>query len=189
MKKINGLCAFVLCVCSLSVGCATAPAPAPVVSRADRGDTVPESVLMEAIFLRERLNVGTAAAASRSVIRLANPSLPNDLARLDAAHAGCAATGNTVELTNRTKFVLTVSVDGAATKFLDAAGISGYLSSGQTACVRLDQTAAKHEVKVTAYLVSSDEAVELISIKHKVVTVAEDKTFPLVIDYARLLVR
>ncbi len=189
MKKIHGLCAFVLFASSLFVGCATAAPAAPAVSRLDRGDSIPESVLVEAIFIRERLAAGNAAVSPRSVLRLSGPALPNDLARLAAADAGCPATGNTLELVNRTKFVLTVSVDGAAIKFLDAAGIVGYLSAGQTACVRLDQAAAKHNVLVTAHLVSNDEGIELISVKHHQHTVAEDKVFPLAVDYARLLSR
>ncbi len=189
MKKIHGLCAFVLFASSLAIGCATAATAVPAVSQLDRGDSVPESVLVEAIFVRERLAAGNSAVAPRGVIRLTGSSLPKDLARLDVANAGCPATGNTLELVNKTKFVLTVSVDGTAIKFLDAAGIVGYLSAGQTACVRLDQAPAKHEVKVTAHLVSNDEAIELISVKQQQTTVAEDKVFPLVIDYARLLTR
>lgn len=189
MKKITGLCGIIMAVAVLSAGCATTTAAAPAVSRLERQDSLPEAVLVEAIFVRERLTVGNATAAVRNVIRLAGPSLPNDLARLAASGAGCVAEGNTVELVNKTKFVLTVSVDGAATKFLDASGIVGYLAAGQTACVRLDQAKPKHEVKVTAHLVSNDEAIELISVKHQQATVQEVKTFPLVVDYTRLLSR
>lgn len=189
MKKITGLCLFALSASVLSAGCAGSIAAAPAVSQIESRDAIPESVLLQAIFIRERLAGVATTVAPRGVIRLSGPSLPDDLARLLPDGSGCAAPGNVLEVVNKTKFVLTVSVDGAATKFLDSAGVVGYLAAGQKACVQLNRAAVKRLVTVTAHLVNDDEAIELISIKHEQATVREDKTFSLVVDYARLLAR
>lgn len=186
MKKISMLLSCFV----LSAGCAatTVATTAPVVRPTESSVQAAESVLLKAVLIRDTLTRDSSSPA-RSVIRLDAPSLPNDIGVLVKAGDACVAKGNALEIANLTKFVLTVAVDGKATRFLTDGGIIGYLPVGQTACVQLERGTAKRAVKVIAHLVDNAEAIELISIKHEQATVPETKTFRLVVDYARLLAR
>jgi len=183
MKKIV-LSSLVVLVTGCAAVTQTAPAlVAPVVP--DQAAIAAENALLRDLLIRQKVAEYQGKAVTPTVIALAQPGYPENLARTAAVADGCGQAPGTLEVANQTRLIVTLSLDGQEMKVLTDGGVVNYLAAGRSACVQLAKTGVKRVVIAKAHLARQGQAVEVAQVKSELL-VAADQANRLVIDYALL---